>query len=202
MKIDAKSHFTFLSENLKKLASTTVPLWHPLGFVSCIIKQTEEFTLRVHFWPKGERRVKNPDWPIHTHSYFLSSFVLKGTVRDIQYKSIEGGENVVYSVRYFEGGSEITQSSSRVGVVQLVDKLRHEGDSYVVDLNVFHQSVIPSQESAVTLVALSNFTNSPPLVLGSSAEERYPYDRTPYDKGFFWESVSSAVSETLNKRVS
>lgn len=201
MKIDAKSQFIFLSEKLKELASTVVPLWHPLGFVSCVIKQTEEFTLRVHFWPKGERRVKNPDWPIHTHSYFLSSFVLKGAVRDIRYKSIEGGENVVYSVRYFEGGSEITQTSDKVGVVPLVDELRCEGDSYVVDLNVFHQSVVPFQESAVTLVALSNFTNSPPLVLGSPAEERYPYDRAPYDKGLFWESVSGAVSETLNKRV-
>lgn len=201
MKIEAKDHFNFLSENMKEIASTSVPLWHPLGFVSCIIKQTEEFTLRVHFWPKGERRVKNPDWPIHTHSYFLSSYVLQGGIRDIRYKSIEGGQNVVYSVRYFEGGSEITQTADKVGVVPLVDELRCEGDSYVVDLNVFHQSVVPVDQSAVTLVALSNFTDSPPLVLGTPAKERYPYERTPFDKEFFWERVSMAVTGTLNKRV-
>lgn len=201
MKIEAKDHFNFLSDNLRKLESTVVPLWHPLGFVSCVIKQTEEFTLRVHLWPKGERRVKNPDWPIHTHSYFLSSFVLQGDIRDIRYKSIEDGQNVVYSVRYFQGGSEITQTEEKVGVVPLVDELRCEGDSYEVDLDVFHQSVVPIEQSAVTLVALSNFTDSPPLVLGSPADKRYPYDRTPYDKDLFWESVSGAVSVNINNRV-
>ena len=157
--------------------------------------------MRVHLWPKGERRVKNPDWPIHTHSYFLSSIVLQGNIRDIQYNSIEGGQNVVYSVSYFEGGSEITQTAEKVGVVPLVDELRCEGDSYEVDLDVFHQSVVPVDRSAVTLVALSKFTDSPPLVLGSPAEEKYPYDRTPYDKDLFWGEATGVVKDTLIKRV-
>lgn len=199
MKIEAKNYLGFLYENINELRSKAVPLWHPLGFVSCIIKETQNYTLRVHFWPKGERRVKNPDWPIHTHSYFLSSFVLRGSVRDIRYKTIDGGQGVIYSVRYFNGGSEITQTEKEIGVVPIVDELRNSGDSYEVGLDVFHQSVVEKESSAVTLVALSQFVDSPPLVLGSSAEEKYPYDRKPYDKDAFWDQVSMAVADALNK---
>lgn len=201
MKIEAKDYVGFLTGNLEELSLSILPLWHPLGFVSCVIKQNENVTLRVHFWPRGERRVKTPDWPIHTHSYFLSSYVLEGSIRDVRYKTIANGQYIAYSVRYFEGGSEICQTAEKVGVASIVDESRRAGESYEVDLDVFHQSIVPFEGSAVTIVALSKFTDCPPLVLGSDAEDKYPYDRTPYDKELFWENVARAVRGTLNKRV-
>ena len=198
MKIDARSYFSFLSENIEKLKFSCAPLWHPLGFVSCIIKQEKDHTVRVHVWPEGERRVKNPDWPIHTHAYYLSSYILEGSIRDIRYKTIENGNYAAYSVRYFEGGSEIKLTDERVGVKPIIDEIRVAGEDYEVDLGVYHQSSVSLEHSAVTLVALSNFSNEPPLVLGEQVAEKYPYDRTPYDKDVFWAKVSSAVEQTLN----
>lgn len=201
MKIEAKNYFEFLAKNLDELSSTIDPFWHPLGFVSCIIKKNEQVTLRVHYWPKGERRVKNPDWPIHNHSYFLSSYILLGNVRDIRFKATEGSQYLAYSVKYCDGGSAINQTAEKFSVEPIVDELRKAGDSYEVDSSVFHQSIVPKDSSAVTLVALSQFTDSPPIVLGSRGEESYPYERMPYSKDVFWENVSIAVRGKPMKRV-
>ncbi len=199
MKTKASSYLSFLSDNIEELRASSTPLWHPLGFVSCIIKQDKDHTIRVHLWPESERRVKNPDWPIHTHAYYLSSYVLEGSIRDVRYETIENGDYVAYAVRYFKGGSEISQTKGRVGVKAVIDESRAEGESYEVAINVFHQSSVPVDRSAITLVALSNFSDSPPLVLGSLAADKYPYDRTPYDKNVFWQRVSDAIEKTLNK---
>src|SRR4051794_32516353 len=107
MKIEAASFIAYLSKEIPLLEVTCAPLWHPLGFVSCVIKESKgDHVVRLHYWPKGERRVKNPDWPIHTHSYHLSSYVLCGVVRDLQYQR-SSGDRSIYAVKYFEGGSEI-----------------------------------------------------------------------------------------------
>lgn len=87
MKAEFSDTLNFLHENLENFSSTLVPLWHPLGFVSCVIDELpSSHVVRVHYWPKSQRRVKNPDWPIHTHTYRLRSLVLAGEVRDIQYR--------------------------------------------------------------------------------------------------------------------
>ena len=102
MKTEASSFVPYLASDLPHLRRTCTPLWHPLGFVSCVIKDdANEATVRVHYWPKGERRVKNPDWPIHTHTYDLSSFILAGRIRDLQYRVRSGEALTVYEVSYY-----------------------------------------------------------------------------------------------------
>jgi len=195
MKIEARNFLRFLSENLGQLSETHQPLWHPLGFVSCLIKKEDgSHSVRVHYWPNGERRVKNPDWPIHTHSYELSSLVLSGTVRDIQYSSVIGTDYSLYSVRYFGEDSEIVRTSEKISVQVSIDAFRHSGDQYSVARGTFHQTQVDSETSALTLVALSDMTGEPPLVLGHAAEESYPYDRAGFDKKFFWDKVKECVA--------
>lgn len=195
MKTNAFNHLRFLIEGVEKLSLECQPLWHPLGFVSCLLKEEKgDHTLRVHYWPPHERRTKNPDWPIHTHSYTLSSLVINGRVQDIQYKTAVGQDYSIYEVRYFDGGSEIVKRETNVSIIEAVNLTQVSGNQYCVERGIFHQSRVALNESAVTLVALSEVGENPPLVLGNSAEYRYPYDRTPFDRATFWGEVKNALS--------
>ncbi len=195
MKTNASSQLPYLRETISQLASTAQPLWHPLGFVSCVIRNKEkQNTTRVHYWPKNERRCKNPDWPIHTHAYDLSSLVLEGGVRDIQYRQKAGSKYAIYSVSYVGHDSSITRSDQYTSIETLVDKFREVGEEYSVPMGAFHQTLVPIDEMAVTLVVLSNFGNADPLVLGAAAEKSYPYDRVQFNKLVFWNRVRDAIS--------
>jgi hypothetical protein len=195
MKINALDHINFLLDNIDALASSIQPLWHPLGFVSCVIRdEPGELTLRVHYWPPNDRRTKNPDWPVHTHSYALSSLVMRGTIEDIQYKTSAGDDFKIYSVSYFNGNSEIRSTGKNTNALKCISESRTEGEQYRVERGVFHQSAVKFTESAVTFVALSEPSSEPPLVLGGDGEQRYPYDRTPFNKEQFWSAVKDAIS--------
>ena len=195
MKTNALDHINFLLDNIDSFAASIQSLWHPLGFASCVIRENPgELTLRVHYWPPNDRRTKNPDWPVHTHSYALSSLVLSGNIEDIQYDTIDGDEYSIYRVSYFNGNSEISNTGRKTSLSKCTSEMRSKGDQYRVEREVFHQSSVKFSESAVTFVALSEPSNEAPLVLGGNGDHRYPYDRTPFDKEAFWSAVRHATS--------
>lgn len=201
MQTSILNSFAFLHDNLDRLASAVIPLWHPLGFVSCVIDESpEKYVTRVHFWPPGERRVKNPDWPIHTHSYALRSLVLSGAVRDLQYRIETGDQWCIYTVNYYEGGSEIVRTSEKVNAVPEVDEIRHAGAKYEVPRGIFHQTQVPPDQAAVTVVSLSNHGPDTPKVLGTEQAEKYPYDRIQFEPNVFWNAVREAVECHLTNR--
>jgi hypothetical protein len=186
----------FLSRNFESLCNSVIPLWHPLGFVSAVIFETEKATARVHYWPPHLRRVKNPDWPIHTHSYDLDSKVLLGGVCDQQYEPETGVDWVVFEVAYFEGGSKIIETNERTSLTTLVNDVRVAPDSYSVPRGRYHQTTVPEEAAAVTLCVQSNQTPLAPRVLGSSGTMRtYPYDRIPFDEVEFWGVVRGALGK-------
>lgn len=203
MKTNILDSFDFLSSHLDRLASKVVPLWHPLGFVSCVVDECPgEYVTRVHFWPPGERRVKNPDWPIHTHTYTLTSLVLAGAVRDLQYKVVPGDEYCVYSVNYYKGGSEIVRTSESVSAIVDIDEMRIAGQEYGVPRGVFHQTQVEHDQAAVTVVRLSNHGKDAPKVLGTERDEKYPYNRIEFDPALFWKAVREGVECHLTNRCS
>lgn len=201
MKINAFDNLNFLLDNIDCLTIDIQPLWHPLGFASCVIKKDiSNFILRVHYWPTNMRRTKNPDWPIHTHSYTLSSLVLNGSIEDIQYETAPGDEYTLYKVAYINEDSEIINTNKKINIFKKISKIRTKGDQYRVERGVFHQSNVKFTESAVTLVALSEPSNEAPLVLGKSEEFRYPYDRTPFDKELFWSAVRYSIEDLIHQK--
>jgi hypothetical protein len=194
MKINAKDHIKFLVENIEKFSSEKQPLWHPLGFASCVLGTSDlGVKFRVHYWPPYERRTKNPDWPIHTHSYDLSSLVLQGQIEDIQYEVSEEGEDFLYAVSYSGEDSEIKKTSRRVRVISQSSFERISGDQYSVDRGVFHQSKVKFDKEAITFVALSNWSNEAPLVLGENGDQKYPYERIDFDRELFWSIIRKSL---------
>ena len=199
MRIRASSQIDYLRDNISTLTKTCEPFWHPLGFVSCVIRDEPDCRVRVHYWPKGERRPKKPDWPIHTHVYDLSSLVLMGRVRDMQYREKIGSDFSVYSVSYSGDDSSITNVRRKLSVDLLVNQYHVAGEEYSIPVGSFHQTYVPEEESAVTLVALSNFQHTEPLVLGTPGDQSYPYIRTPFDNTRFWTCVDKAVRDFVPK---
>lgn len=190
----------FISKNIETLSSNLVPLWHPLGFVSCVIKEVpSNYVVRLHYWPKNERRVKNPHWPIHTHSYKLNSLVLSGEVRDLQYGVICGTGQWIYSVNYPKGGSEIVKTSESIQVHTEIDEIKLPGEQYQVPRDKFHQTEVPIHQSAVTLVILTDHSSDAPKVLGGDISEKYFYDRIPFDSTTFWSEVRRALEHYLKE---
>lgn len=198
MKTEIPDLLSFLRENFGSLSADLVPLWHPLGFVSCVIDEVSSSHIaRVHYWPEGERRVKNPNWPIHTHTYRLQSLVLAGAVRDLQYRVQPGTELCEYSVSYYSGGSEIVRTPNEVDTFAKVDELRLPGSRYEVPRGVYHQTLVPHEQSAVTLVLLTDHGSDAPKVLGTKLAERYPYDRVSFDRERFWDAINNALENQL-----
>ncbi|WP_345956698.1 hypothetical protein Q9323_07760 [Pseudomonas fulva] len=198
MKTNALDHINFLLQNIDTLAASIQPLWHPLGFVSCVIRDNPgQLTLRVHYWPPNERRTKNPDWPVHTHSYALSSLVLHGNIEDIQCEITDGEEFSIYKVSYLNGDSEISRTDKRTRISKYTSEMRIAGEQYRVERGVFHQSVVKLSESAVTFVALSESSCEAPFVLGGNGDDTYPYDRTPFNQEVFWSAVRYAISNPI-----
>ncbi len=194
MKSEAISQLSYLRDNISELALTCQPRWHPLGFVSCVIREQEkEFTTRLHYWPKFERRTKNPEWPIHSHAYDLSSYILEGRVRDMQYRLRSGADYTVYTVSYAGDNSVISASNQRVSVEKVIDEVRQAGEEYSVSIGSFHQTEVFLDETAISLVVLSNFCDVNPVVLGSAGKESYPYDRVEFDKIAFWDRIDGVI---------
>jgi hypothetical protein len=200
MRISASSQLAYLRENLFHLSCTCVPLWHPLGFVSCLVRsELDHFAVRVHYWPKNERRPKRPDWPIHTHVYDLSSLVLMGRVRDVQFREKTGLEHAVYSVSYDGDDSAISDTGQHLSIEAQIDDYHSVGEEYFVPKGTFHCTYVSRTEFALTLVALSNFEKASPLVLGQSGRESEPYGRQPFDKEVFWHHVHEAFATIPQK---
>ncbi|MYB76784.1 MAG: hypothetical protein F4X83_06765 [Chloroflexi bacterium] len=194
MKINARSQLPYLRDNISEIASTCQPLWHPLGFVSCVIRREEdEFTTRVHYWPRGNRRTKEPNWPIHNHAYELSSHILAGCVRDIQYRLVRGNDYAIYSVSYAGENSTITLTNRRTSLEKLIDQFHLAGEDYSVSVDTFHETDVPMQEQAISLVVQSNFRDTEPLVLGTGEGGQHSYDRIEFDRVAFWSQVRGTI---------
>ena len=194
MKIEARSQLLYLRVKFCEIALACQPLWHPLGFVSCVIRRKEgEYTTRLHLWPKYERRTKSPHWPIHNHVYDLASCVLSGRVRDTQYRLKDGSDYAIYSVRYSGENSVLGFTNRRTSIEKVIDEVHEPGEEYSVSLGSFHQTKVPIGESAITIVVLSNFVSDNPLVLGAVGEQKYQYDRAEFDKSAFWAIVDEVI---------
>lgn len=187
-----------LEENLDYYLKNSEPLWHPLGFVSCLVEsiQNNEF-YRIHYWPKDLRRTKNPNWPIHTHCYDLESLILEGSITDIQYEIKKGEDHQVYQVEYSGEDSKIIKTNSSISLDIMFAQQRYQAESYFVPKGIFHQSEVNLKATAVTFVHLSNKDNTFPLVVGENKAIEYPYERIKYDKNHFNSVVHRAFEDCL-----
>ena len=170
-----------LAEELPRMVRSTQPMWHPLGFVSATLLKHETGTLKIHLWPQGERRSKSPDWPIHDHSFHISSRVLIGSIGSIKYNVAAGITHRRYSVAYSGDDSTLQPTEELLSCVECDQSVMQAGTRYELPIGTYHENIVPTNELALTLVLKSGSIESPPNVIGSITIPDLPlYRRTPY----------------------
>jgi len=200
MKIDASGYMHYLLYGLDSWErdEEVIPLYHPLGFVSCVIPHPDQAVkLRLHYWPEKDRRLKNPNWPVHTHNYRLSSLVLSGTICDKQYSAFKegGGDSCLYAVEYSGEDSLIRDTGERCSFKLISEASRAAGQQYCVERGTFHESVVMANTSAATFVCLTQKGTEPPLVAGEPTGQAYPYERERYSRNHFWRCMKKNISD-------
>jgi len=148
--------------------------WHPLGFVHMRLHALDAKSLRLHFWPAGQRRPQAPLWPIHDHIFDIRSVILVGSVENTQYEvtRTEQSPHRIYEVKYGGGNSTLNQLTATSDFVVSQETLIEEhatGGSYSIARTVFHKSVVPPDKRAATLVVTSNPLPASPRVIGETS---------------------------------
>jgi hypothetical protein len=157
-----------------RLALSSVA-WHPYGFVVFILSTSAtEGTLRVHFWPKGRRKVWARHPTIHCHDWHLASLVLAGTYRERLFNQAGpgGGEGhgtriATYVVTKNEAGDDVRWPSTdsialRPGVLESYQaKAMH-----FIPARTFHATMIPRSLVCVTVLVTSPRIVATPVIAG------------------------------------
>lgn len=155
--------------------------WHPLGFMMATLLDEGGEKIRLHLWTNTFDKAQNPTWLVHDHKFDLTSWVISGSIKNIEYKDLTLPEtHQLYSVSYNSMGSVLTKLGQ--GYSLAVDKTQevNEGETYRISAGTFHQSLSLSSRTTVTLCHTIDKKNSPPLVVGDiDGMDQYYYQRSP-----------------------
>lgn len=164
-------------------------MWHPLGFVSLPLKEGNGWALKLHYWPKGVRKPKSPDWQIHDHRFHIESRVLYGTIGNWIYRIEEGGDSRLFPVSY--SGKDSILESNGLPVTAILEKEDYHkaGTVYEISRSVFHQAYVPLDSSVMTIVLQTDFVEKPPFVVGKNDVPIETYKRTCYDQSKLWREI-------------
>lgn len=154
-------------------------LWHPLGFIMCRLAEHQSRKLRLHLWPRDGGRPQDPAWPIHDHVFDLQSWVLAGTISNVEYCASQVGvEYQLYSAAYEDGESVLRRSERRVRLKEAHRSEYVSGQQYVIEAGIFHQSVRKGEATAITLCETYDRMQSGPRVAGGlDGAATYVYSR-------------------------
>ncbi|MFC1560570.1 hypothetical protein ACFL3W_01350 [Pseudomonadota bacterium] len=154
--------------------------WHPLGFVMSQLSENEEKKIRLHLWPEDRSKAQEPFWAIHDHLFNLNSWLISGSIKNIEYETIdESNEYCLYEARYVNNSSQLIRLDKFVGIVQTKTTLVEKGDYYEINAGVFHQSASVGSSTAVTVCETSKKLNRHPWVIGEvKGDPIYTFERS------------------------
>ena len=158
--------------------------WHPLGFIMCKLSQEKERNIRLHIWPDHNEKVQEPAWLVHDHLFDLKSWVLAGSIENIEYDVIPGNPNFsIYHASYENNKSILNRTEETVNIIEKNRFVVDAGQIYKVASGVLHQSVSLSSGTAVTVCETIDKNNKKPAIAGDLAGlSHYSYIRSAVDK--------------------
>ena len=153
---------------------------HPLGFIACTLLTEGSLKLRLHLWPAHGGIQQSPDCQIHDHLFEFKSWVLSGTVENVEYqKNASGIEHSVYKAEYRDDQSILTKTGELIRLEEKSRTAYETGMSYSVSSGTLHETVRIGAEPACTVLVAKDVSDSAPLVLGPCAGlDRYVYTRS------------------------
>lgn len=169
---------------------------HPLGFYACTLIDQGDRKIRLHFWPIDGGAPQSPDCQIHDHLFAFRSWVIYGSVENIEYTtSPEGQKFSVYRTEYSGHTSTLTKTNDvRILSVQKCESFS-AGSSYEVKAGTLHKTVRTGAQPAFTVLATRDVSTKLPIVLGPiNGLEEYTYRREAVDDML----VEAMLLRTLN----
>jgi hypothetical protein len=159
-------------------------VWHPLGFLMCKLSQEEGRNIRLHIWPDNNDKVQEPAWLIHDHLFELKSWVLAGSIENIEYEVVPGKSNYsIYHASYEHNRSILNRTEKTVNIIERNRFVVDAGDVYQVATGVLHQSVSLYSGTAVTVCeTIDKHENQPAIVGDLTGQSRYSYTRSIVDR--------------------
>jgi len=163
---------------------------HPLGFLACRLLTEGPRNLRLHFWPLSGGAQQHPHCQIHDHLFEFKSWVLAGTLENVEYGlSSKGQEFAIYRAEYAGHRSSLVKTGGVQRLSELSRYTLEAGTSYSVQAGVLHETIRVGTAPAFTVLATNDVSAEAPLVLCPlDGPERYTYER---------HVVEESVVETL-----
>lgn len=156
---------------------------HPLGFLACTLLTEGDRKLRLHFWPEAGGVQQSSDCQIHDHLFFFRSWVLAGSVENIEYVESAGGrEFKAYRTEYAGNRSTLIKTDKTLRLAEVSRCIFCAGSSYMIPAGVLHETARVSAEPAFTVLVTTDVSMAAPMVLGPpNGLDRYVYEREVFD---------------------
>lgn len=168
---------------------------HPLGFIACTLLVEGPRKLRLHYWPVTGGVQQSAECQIHDHLFEFRSWILAGTVTNVEYKiSANGPEFAAYRTEYSGERSILMKTEAKLRLEECSRVTYNTGSSYEVRTGVLHETVRVGGQPACTVLLTNDVSNSAPLVLGPvSGNERYIYERRTLEESVVAKILSSVL---------
>lgn len=153
---------------------------HPLGFIACTLLTQGKKKFRLHFWPVEGGAQQSPECQIHDHLFEFRSWVLSGSVENIEYTaSSNGKEFAIYRTEYGEDRSTLIKTDQYLKLAEARRDTFHEGSSYAVAAGVLHETVRVGAKPALTVLVTTDVSSTAPMVFGPpGGHDHYVYERS------------------------
>lgn len=154
---------------------------HPLGFYSCTLLEENTYKIRLHYWDKSiNEDMQSSELMIHDHIFNFKSWVMLGSIENIQYKEDDGGQIYsVYSGIYQKNCSILKKTSKLLKIKKQSTNIFKKGESYTMLAGVLHETK-PLENLTFTVLYTKDTNLKNPLVLGPTTLEntQYIYERS------------------------
>ena len=183
-----ESHFSITREQFDSMAPASliervkdwinekdpIALQHPHGFWVVLLNKSEMEEWRLHYWPRGCRKITGMPAKIHTHDRVVESRIMFGELMNIVYSStnVELDGWPVYEVAYF--GDKYVQDTSNVlkksgmqtKLVSKCTQILKVGNRYRIEAHLYHEAVVAKDVATATIVCMHSRVPGTAKVLG------------------------------------
>ncbi|WEW97829.1 hypothetical protein P3T65_26985 [Pseudomonas nitroreducens] len=172
---------------------------HPLGFVVCNVWQDSGKKLRLHIWEKEHTYPQDKYTQIHDHIFNLRSWVLNGSIENIEYVEDDNNFNhTIFKATYTPDTSTLNITNEQIGLIETDRNTIRKGESYSIPAGKLHKTEPTSSDTTITLVYTEDTeTTAPRVIIPNPCKESYTYHRKRLSKNELRE-LKKNILELLN----
>lgn len=152
---------------------------HPLGFVVCNVWQDSGKRLRLHIWEKEHTYPQGKYTQIHDHIFNLKSWVLNGSIENIEYAEDNSNLNhTIFKAIYLSDTSILNRTNEQIGIIETNRSIIRKGENYSIPAGKLHRTEPTSSDTTITLVYTEDTEiTAPRVIIPNPCKDSYTYHR-------------------------